>query len=85
MLTRRACLLALAFGLAAVAVAPAVRADLLPEPQRPSWNEHPAPQPDPPPERELERLALVAVALGVMALAGARAYRERWSRGDVSP
>lgn len=56
-----------AFVLAAAIVTWAVpaSADVLPEPQRPSYDEHPAPMPDPPPDRAVARLALLVAAAGL--------------------
>jgi hypothetical protein len=53
------------------------KADVLPEPQRPTdWDEHPAPLPNPPPEKELtQRILLLAIPL---SLAGAGLAAARW-------
>lgn len=73
MLSRRAHAVALAFGLVAVAAPPA-HADVLPPPERPTWDQHPPPLPEPPPEKDMERAALAALAC--LALLGAA-----WARG----
>lgn len=60
------------------ALGPALaRADVLPEPERPSeWNEHPPPPPPPPPEKDLTRalwpMGILAAAVGLGSLRGRR-------------
>jgi hypothetical protein len=66
-------------------VAPAA-ADILPGPQRPTWDEHPAPEPDPPLDPALDRLALgaaLAMLLALSAAAGRRLAPRR--RAPVRP
>jgi hypothetical protein len=76
MLPRRVQVLAVALGLVAVAAAPVVRADVLPPPQRPTWDQHPPPLPEPPPEKDLERTALATLAgLALLGAAWTRARR----------
>lgn len=57
--------------------APTALADILPEPQRPAWNEEPPPMPEPPPEKELDRRAIPLVLLGLIAAAAAAAVAQR--------
>lgn len=48
----------------------AARADIPPDPRRPTWDEHPAPMPDPPPEKPLVWvLATALLGLGGIAVA----------------
>jgi hypothetical protein len=80
MLPRRTQALALALGLMA-AVVPAARADVLPPPQRPAWDQHPPPLPEPPPEKDLERVALATLAgLALLGVACARAKQTHAER-----
>ena len=72
--------LALALGLMAVAAAPAARADILPPPQRPTWDQHPPPLPEPPPKKDLERAALATLA--GLALLGAAWTRVRRTEAE---
>ena len=75
-LPRRVRIVALALGLVTVAAAPAARADILPPPQRPTWDQHPPPLPEPPPEKDLERAALATLAgLALLGVVWARARR----------
>lgn len=57
-----------------LAWAPSALADVLPDPQRPPWNEEPAPMPEPPPDDAAGRGALVLLA--ALAAVGAM-YRHR--------
>lgn len=72
--------MALALGLVAFATAPLARADILPPPQRPTWDQEPQPLPRPPPERELERAALAVLAGLTLLSAVCAAMRLRAGR-----
>jgi hypothetical protein len=80
MLARRVHALALALGLLTVAAAPAARADILPPPERPTWDQHPPPLPEPPPEKDLERTLLATLA--GLALLGATWARVRHTQAE---
>ncbi|WAS90073.1 hypothetical protein [Nannocystis punicea] len=53
------------------------RADIIPEPRRPSeWKETPPPMPEPPPEKELPTLPLVVLLAVAVATASALRLRQ---------
>ncbi len=57
-------------------VAGGARADVIPSPTRPAWDEHPAPLPTPPEDRAPLIVGL-AVSAGSIAVAAWRSRRER--------
>jgi hypothetical protein len=53
------------------------RSDVLPEPSRPAWNEHPAPTPEPPPEKDDVRGALPWIAIALLIIGFGALSRQR--------
>jgi hypothetical protein len=77
MIDRAARWLPLALSAVLLLSASPAAADILPEPQRPPWNEEPAPMPEPPPDDGAARGALVLVAAALAAGAWAVSRRRR--------
>ncbi len=67
-----------AFGLALFTAIPVANADLLPHPERPTWDQEPLPEPEPPPEKPLERALVAGLGFGLLALALAVARGRAW-------
>jgi hypothetical protein len=68
-----------AFALALFTAIPAASSDILPSPERPTWDQESPPEPEPPPERPLESTLVFGLSVGVIAVgfAIARGRRQR--------
>jgi hypothetical protein len=55
-------------------------ADVLPDPERPRYDEHPAPMPDPPPDGHAARLVLCVLTAGLAGGALVLSQRPRRAR-----
>lgn len=77
---RRTHLWVLCLSVALLATSRRAHADIVPPPERPRWNEHPAPLPQPPPDDDLRRAIGFAGAAIVGAFVVAYALRRRATR-----